>query len=258
MIIIWKALIEYLSNNLRAGRSVNIKRFGSFTFDIETELPRIATKSMSMTATNNFDLEDQRLDRKHVHKVRPCFVVDEFLQPHLIHYAGKEEILPAKSQKSIYQKGFRMIYCNPVPISAACLLGKEIVNDALNTIFLAIVDLIKYNRDINLNFGFARISIVNRGLRVTFANDYKTTCVDKTFENQMKRSTTPVSNTWKSSYTKTFAQSTLGTLLAKPNTEVVKTLNEKTLALKMMSLDLSSSGKFFSATSKGPFFPSTT
>jgi nucleoid DNA-binding protein len=78
MIIVWKALIEYLNNNLRAGRSVNIKRFGSFTFDIETELPRIATKSGSMT-THNFDIEDQRLDRKHVHKVRPCFVVDEFL-----------------------------------------------------------------------------------------------------------------------------------------------------------------------------------
>jgi hypothetical protein len=44
-------------------------------------------------------------------------------------------------------------------------LGKEVVNDALNTIFLAIIDLIKYNKDINLNFGFARVSIVNRGLK---------------------------------------------------------------------------------------------
>jgi len=182
MVIIWKALIEYLNNNLRAGRSVNVKRFGSFTFDIETELPRIAQKSHSMT-TNNFDLDDQRLDRKHVHNVRPCFVVDEFLQPHLIHYAGKEEILPPKSQKSVYQKGFRMIYCNPVPIAAACLLGKEVVNDALNTIFLAIVDLIKYNKNLNLNFGFCRLSIVNKGLKVTFAQDYSASCKDKTFEN---------------------------------------------------------------------------
>jgi len=104
MVIIWKALVEYLNNNLRAGRSVNIKRFGSFTFDIETELPRIATKSTSMTAVNSgaFNLEDQRLDRKHVHNVRPCFVVDSFLQTHLIHYPGKEEITPAKSQNSIF------------------------------------------------------------------------------------------------------------------------------------------------------------
>ena len=99
MVIIWKALIEYLNNNLRAGRSVNIKRFGSFTFHIETELPRIATKSTSMTAINSgaFNLDDQRLDLKHVHNVRPCFVVDSGLQSHLIHYPGKEEIVPAKS-----------------------------------------------------------------------------------------------------------------------------------------------------------------
>lgn len=69
MIIIWKALCEYLGNNLRAGRSVNIKRFGSFTFDIETDLPRIATKSFSSTVSSGFDLQDQRLDRKHIHKV---------------------------------------------------------------------------------------------------------------------------------------------------------------------------------------------
>ena len=65
----------------------------------------------------------------------------------------------------------------------------------------------------------------------------------------MKRSTSAVSNAWKSSYTKTFAQSTLGTLLSKPNGEVVKTMNEKTKALKLMSLDLSSNGKMFSLTS---------
>lgn len=254
MVIIWKALIEYLQNNLRAGRSVNIKRFGSFTFDIATELPRIATKS---AATGSFDLEEQRLDRKHVHHVRPCFVVDSFLQQHLIHYPGKEEILPAKSQNSVFQKGFRMIYCNPVPIAAACMLGKDVVQDALNTIFLAIVDLIKYNRDLRLDFGFCRIGIANRGLKATFMTDFKGACSDKTFEHQMKRAITPVSQTWKSSYTKTFAQSTLGTLLSKPNTEVVKTLNEKTEALKLMSLDLSSSGRFFSATTTKGFFSTT-
>lgn len=42
MVIIWKALIEYLNNNIRAGRSVNMKKFGAFTFNVETELPKIA------------------------------------------------------------------------------------------------------------------------------------------------------------------------------------------------------------------------
>jgi hypothetical protein len=85
----------------RAGRSVKIKRIGSFTFNILIEVPLIATKSMSISQTNNFDLKDQRLELKYVHDVGLCFVVNEFLQPNLIHYLGKEEIIPAKSQKSI-------------------------------------------------------------------------------------------------------------------------------------------------------------
>jgi len=46
MLIIWKALVSYLNENLAAGKSVNIKKFGAFTFDIQTELPKIASKSM--------------------------------------------------------------------------------------------------------------------------------------------------------------------------------------------------------------------
>jgi len=42
----------------------------------------------------------------------------------------------------------------------------------------------------------------------------------------------------------------MGTLIMKPNHDVVQTLNEKTKALKLMSLDLSSSGKFFTTNSK--------
>jgi nucleoid DNA-binding protein len=54
MLIVWRALVEYLNNNLRAGKSVNIKGFGSFTFDISTELPKIATKGFSPS----HDLQD--------------------------------------------------------------------------------------------------------------------------------------------------------------------------------------------------------
>ena len=43
-----------------------IKKFGSFTFDINTELPRIASKSINAKT----ELEDQRLDRKHVHLIK--------------------------------------------------------------------------------------------------------------------------------------------------------------------------------------------
>jgi len=63
-----------------------------------------------------------------------------------------------------------MIYANPVPIAAACQMGKDVVDDTLNSIFLAVQDLIKLDKHILLCFGFANVSFVNRGLKVTFAD----------------------------------------------------------------------------------------
>ena len=164
-IIIWKALIEYVGNNIRAGKSVNIKKFGSFTFNVETELPKIAQRSISPKV----DIFTQRQERKNIHHLKPVFVVDPFLQYHLTRYPGKEEISPAKSQHSIYQKGFRTIYANPVPVAAAACLGKDVVVDGLNTIFLAIQDLIKLDKNIDLAFGFCNVRITGRNLKVVFA-----------------------------------------------------------------------------------------
>ena len=82
MFIIWRSLCEYLKENLSAGRGVNIRGFGAFTFDIHTELPKLATR-----AINPFDtLRDQRMERKHVHKAKPVFVVDPSLKILLTHY----------------------------------------------------------------------------------------------------------------------------------------------------------------------------
>lgn len=59
-----------------------------------------------------------------------------------------------------------MIYCNPVPIASACLLGSDVVRDAMKTLFLAFTDLVKYDKDISLPFGFCQIRIQNKNLRV--------------------------------------------------------------------------------------------
>lgn len=75
MVIIWKALIEYLNNNIRAGRSVNIKKFGAFTFNVQTELPKIAQRSISPKV----DIFTQRQERKNIHHLKPVFVVDPVL-----------------------------------------------------------------------------------------------------------------------------------------------------------------------------------
>jgi len=75
MLIVWKAMCTYLDNNLRAGKSVNIRRFGAFTFDILTELPKISRREIHPET----DIGSQRAERKHVHDLRPCFVVDQGL-----------------------------------------------------------------------------------------------------------------------------------------------------------------------------------
>lgn len=66
MQIIWRALITYLDNNLRAGRSVNVKNLGCFAFDIQTELPKIATRKITAAS----DITTDREERKHIHKLR--------------------------------------------------------------------------------------------------------------------------------------------------------------------------------------------
>lgn len=163
-IIIWKAFIEYLNENIRAGRSVNVKRFGCFTFNVQTELPKIAQRSISPKV----DIFTQRAERKNIHHCTPVFVVDPELQYNLVRYPGKEEISPSISQHSVFQKGFRCIYANPVPIAAAAMLGTDVVNDALKTLFLAVSDLIKYDKNIDLAFGFCNVRFCNRGLKTVF------------------------------------------------------------------------------------------
>ena len=106
--------------------------------------------------------------------MKPVFIVDPVLQYHLVRYPGKEEISTAMSQHSIYQKGFRCIYANPVPVAAAAMLGTDVVKDALNTIFLAIQDLIKLDKNIDLAFGFANVRCQGRNLSTVFKGDLST------------------------------------------------------------------------------------
>lgn len=84
--IIWRGLVTYLDNNLRQGKSVNIRKFGAFTFDIETELPKISSRQINP----HVDLTSQRAERAHIHHSKPRFVVDKDLQALTIRYHGKE------------------------------------------------------------------------------------------------------------------------------------------------------------------------
>ncbi len=173
-------------------------------------------------------------------------MVDPKLQTHLIRYSGKQEVDPAKSQRSIFQQGFRMIYANAVPIAQCCHMGKDVVEDVLKNILLAIQDLIKYDRHIQLQFGFANVNFINRNLTVKFAEFLSKTVKEKEFMTTMRRSNSPVATTWRTNTQTQFYKSPLGTMIRKPDSEVNQALMQKTQALKMMSLDMSSSAKFAS------------
>jgi len=69
------------------------------------------------------------------------------LRYYLPKYHGKEEISSAKSQHSVYQQGFGMIFCNPTPIAAASFLGREVVASALQAFTTAVCDLTQLGYD---------------------------------------------------------------------------------------------------------------
>ena len=172
-------------------------------------------------------------------------MIDQNLGKYLYRYKGKEEITPSGSQKSVYQKGFKMIYANPVPIANACQMGVDVVKGTLATIFKAIEDLINiHDKDITLQFGFCAVRMAGKNLKVVFADRLTKEVSGPQFENSMKRMTSPVATMWRTNTNKMFQKSALGTLIKKPNAAVTEALAQKTEALKLMSLDMSSSAAF--------------
>lgn len=171
--------------------------------------------------------------------------MDPVLKQHLVRYKGKEEISPAGSQKSIFQQGFKMIYANPVPVANGCQMSVDVVRSALDTIYKAIEDLISiHDKNITLQFGFAAVQFSNKNLRVAFDESLTKNVTSSDFETSMRRMNSPVSTLWRTNTDHMFRRSDLGTMIRKPNAAVVDALAQKTQALKLMSMDMSSSAAF--------------
>ena len=47
-------------------------------------------------------------------------------------------------------------------------MGTDVTKDALNTLFKAIVDLIKYDKNVDLAMGFCNVRMVGKSLSVAF------------------------------------------------------------------------------------------
>jgi hypothetical protein len=63
-----------------------------------------------------------------------------------------------------------MIFCNAGPIAAACYLGKDVVQDAIDAFIQGIVDLIALSdfifldKDLIVDFHFCKISMVHKSI----------------------------------------------------------------------------------------------
>eukprot|EP00340_Litonotus_pictus_P006218 CAMPEP_0170516298 /NCGR_PEP_ID=MMETSP0209-20121228/2548_1 /TAXON_ID=665100 ORGANISM="Litonotus pictus, Strain P1" /NCGR_SAMPLE_ID=MMETSP0209 /ASSEMBLY_ACC=CAM_ASM_000301 /LENGTH=281 /DNA_ID=CAMNT_0010801119 /DNA_START=1 /DNA_END=843 /DNA_ORIENTATION=+ len=238
MLIIWRAFCEYLKEKANDCKGINIKGFGAFTYEVETGLPKIGIE-FSKAKTKSF--QELLVEKKTSYKLRPCFVVDPKIKKILTKFKDKDEISKPKSQSSIYQRGYQMTYCNPIPIAASCYLHKNVVSDTIDSIFTAVYDLITMGKNISLKFGFVNIYFFDKNLTYTFAPE-----VSKTMSNihetqkKVRRGITPVSQNWKDSAVNKWERSSLSTLLERPHTPLIKTVDNKVQMLKIMSLDMAS------------------
>lgn len=168
LLIIWKSFCEYLHEKVTNYKGVNLKGFGTFTYEVSTSLPKLGI-DFSQAKTKSFG--ELLLEKKTTHHLRPCFIIDPKFTKILTKYKGKEELTKPKSQSSIYQKGFQMIYCNPIPIAAACYLNKNVVSDGLNAITNAVYDLITLGKSVILKTGFCNINFIDRNVTYYFSPD---------------------------------------------------------------------------------------
>jgi hypothetical protein len=182
MLVIWKAFCEYLKEKVSAYKGVNVKGFGAFTFEVQTQLPKVGIDYREAKMKSFGELI---MEKKSTHVLRPCFVVDSKFKHLLTRFKDKEELIKPKSQSSIFQKGFQMTYCNPIPIAAACFMDKNVVNDSLNATFAAFYDLINIGKNVLIKTGFCNIYFMDRNLTYSFAPDISKT-VSNLVESESK------------------------------------------------------------------------
>ncbi|CAD8185706.1 unnamed protein product [Paramecium octaurelia] len=233
--IIIKATAEYIKEKMLNGNGVNMKELGAFTMEVISDYVKpLQHSGFNMTQ----DLAIQRADRKHVHQIRPCFVPDNAFKYFLARYPGKEEITKPLSQHSIYQKGFGMNFCNAGPIAASSYLGKDVVQSVHTSLIKAIHDLTRLGHDLHIDFGFIKISVQNRDLKYKYDQSFIQRLNQTDYELKMRKSDLGTSQHWTTTYQEKWSKSTLNNLLTRPNPNQVQENYEKSMALKIMSLDL--------------------
>eukprot|EP00744_Colponema_vietnamica_P001599 GILI01002639.1.p2 GENE.GILI01002639.1~~GILI01002639.1.p2 ORF type:complete len:309 (-),score=64.10 GILI01002639.1:397-1323(-) len=232
MRLIWKGLTEYCRDKLHTCKSVRMNYFGAFSFDIHT-----TTKVPHFPSLNGSPQRPSTSSAVVRHQIKPIFVVDDELKRYLVHYPGKQQLATTKYPGSLYQQGFQMIYANPVPVAASCLFHKELVASFFTVFFRAVIDLVRLGHNVELDFGFVKIRMIDANLSAVFHPSFTSFVNTLDFQRNMKKSDgRPLSATWT-----TRTASSWGTLIPdRPRTAQVQHISEQTRALRMMSMDFTS------------------
>jgi len=106
-----------------------------------------------------------------------------------------------------------MVFVNPVPIAHAAQMGPDVVKDCMASIFGAVEDLIRQDKDVSLQMGFANLRFTNRTLKVHFADYLSKELASKEMETTMRRMKSPVATMWTTNTTDMFRASAMGNLV---------------------------------------------
>jgi len=219
MQLVWDGMCAYISEKLEAGKSVNIPKFGAFTFE-----PIVSQGGNMLNPRGN------------CLGLRPCFICSPELKETLYKFPGKEEVTP--NPGSIYQQGMKMQYPNPTPIAAGTYYRPAVVDACIKTIFLGILDLSLRGYSMELDFpNFAKVRIMDRNLKVFFSRNFSGTVQHNVAawpSRSMEEKGKSISSTWK---TKELSNAMM-TFHPRPDSRHLMRSKTRTLQLGIMSLDM--------------------
>lgn len=217
MLLIYDAMCSYIREVLESGKSMNIRTFGAFTFE----------PIMSAGGHSKNPRGDKLL-------YRPCFLVAPELRSHLYRYPGKEEM--TRQEGSIYQQGCQMSFLNFVPIAAGTYLKEPVIRASLKAFFAAVVDLSMRGYNLDLDFKFAKVRVIDRNLEVFFAKDFTRQAQSVASQWPKNSEKAPLAETWRN---KNLSKAMME---FHPRPESAEKMRQKmrTLQLGILSLDLNS------------------
>lgn len=114
-----------------------------------------------------------------------------------------------------------MVFCNPVPIANSCSLDKETTQDALNAFARAVADLTAKGKTLDISLNIIKIRIAGKNMTYSYNKQFESSLNTINYEKEMKKSLKETKAHWTQSYENKWNQSTLGSLIQKPQAEEV-------------------------------------